>query len=78
MPSDFWSGPALTNGLPPKRFDAQAQARLLAYSWPGNIRELSNVVERAALFAESPVITGAMLDPLQVEDLLPSPESPDS
>ena len=62
-------------GLPPKRFDAQAQARLLAYSWPGNIRELANVVERAALFAESPVITGAMLDPLQVEDLLPSAAS---
>ena len=45
----------------------QAQARLRAYAWPGNIRELANVIERAALFAESPVITGAMLDPLQVE-----------
>ena len=62
-------------GLPPKRLDAQAQARLLAYTWPGNIRELANVVERAALFAESSVITGAMLDPLQVEGLLPSAAS---
>ena len=57
-------------GLPPKRLDAQAQARLLAYAWPGNIRELANVIERAALFAESSVITGAMLDPL------PEAESP--
>jgi transcriptional regulator with AAA-type ATPase domain/tetratricopeptide (TPR) repeat protein len=54
-------------GLAPKRLDEKAQARLLAYAWPGNIRELNNVIERAALFAESPVITGAMLDPLQVE-----------
>jgi len=54
-------------GLPPKWLEAQAQSRLLAYAWPGNIRELGNVIERAALFAESPVITGAMLGPLQVE-----------
>ena len=58
--------------LPPKHLDAEAQARLLAYAWPGNIRELSNVIERAALFAESSVITGAMLDPLQVESPLPA------
>jgi two-component system response regulator AtoC len=28
-------------------FEAEAEARLLAYSWPGNVRELRNVVERA-------------------------------
>ena len=27
-------------GLSPKRLDAEARARLLAYEWPGNIREL--------------------------------------
>jgi transcriptional regulator with AAA-type ATPase domain/tetratricopeptide (TPR) repeat protein len=59
-------------GLPPKRLDAQAQARLLAYAWPGNIRELANVIERAALFAESSVITGAMLDPLPAEESPPA------
>jgi DNA-binding NtrC family response regulator len=52
-------------GLPPKRLDAEAQTRLLAYPWPGNIRELANVIERATLFAESSTITGAMLEPLQ-------------
>ena len=30
-----------------------AMAILLAHSWPGNIRELSNVVERAVIFAQS-------------------------
>ena len=49
-------------GLPPKRLDGEAQTRLLAYAWPGNIRELANVIERAALFAESAVITRAMLE----------------
>ncbi len=68
-PSDFWRVPALTTACPRSAWTRQAQARLLAYTWPGNIRELANVVERAALFAESSVITGAMLDPLQVEEL---------
>jgi len=34
-------------GLAPKTLSEQAQARLLAYPWPGNIRELENVLERA-------------------------------
>src|SRR5215813_12982204 len=58
-------------GLAPKRLEAEAQARLLAYAWPGNIRELANVIERAALFAESSTITGVMLEPLQVESARP-------
>jgi DNA-binding NtrC family response regulator len=31
----------------------QAQAALLAYSWPGNIRELENVIERSVILTES-------------------------
>ena len=31
-------------------------AALLAYSWPGNIRELRNVLERAVAFSRGPVI----------------------
>jgi len=49
-------------GLPPKHLAPQAQARLLAYSWPGNIRELSNVIERAALLTEAPGVTEEGLD----------------
>jgi DNA-binding NtrC family response regulator len=33
-----------------------AEKKLAAYHWPGNIRELSHVIERAVLFAEDRVI----------------------
>jgi DNA-binding NtrC family response regulator len=29
---------------------------LIDYSWPGNIRELSNVIERAVIFCDDPTI----------------------
>jgi DNA-binding NtrC family response regulator len=32
------------------------QQLLLSYSWPGNIRELSNAIERAVILAESPTL----------------------
>lgn len=35
---------------------AQAVERLRSYYWPGNIRELRNVLERAMLFTEGPVV----------------------
>ena len=42
--------------LGPKRFDEKAQAKLLAYPWPGNIRELLAVVERAAILSDGEAI----------------------
>lgn len=41
-----------------KRFSADALARLSAYDWPGNIRELRNVIQRAAVCAESTPVRG--------------------
>lgn len=37
--------------------DTEAQKMLMRYNWPGNIRELENAIERAALLAEAAVIT---------------------
>jgi transcriptional regulator with AAA-type ATPase domain/tetratricopeptide (TPR) repeat protein len=54
-------------GLSPKRLDPQGEASLLEYAWPGNIRELANVIERAALFSDTPVVTADALGPLQTE-----------
>jgi two-component system, NtrC family, response regulator AtoC len=41
--------------------DAEAMQVLLAYTWPGNIRELENLMERSVLFADGPIIEGASL-----------------
>ena len=40
-------------GEPLVRFGPEIPSRLMTHSWPGNIRELRNVVEYATLFAES-------------------------
>jgi transcriptional regulator with GAF, ATPase, and Fis domain len=46
----------------------EAMDRLVAYSWPGNIRELENIIERAVILCKGPT--------LHVEDeLAPSPPS---
>lgn len=37
-------------------FDNDAQKMMIRYNWPGNIRELENAIERAALLAESSLI----------------------
>ncbi len=47
---------AARHGRGPVAVDPQAQRRLLGYDWPGNIRELQNVLERAVLLAEQDVI----------------------
>ncbi len=39
-----------------ERIDQAAMDRLSAYRWPGNIRELRNVLERAIILADSPIL----------------------
>jgi DNA-binding NtrC family response regulator len=39
-----------------KEFSPEAYSILTSYTWPGNIRELQNVVERAVLISEGPAI----------------------
>jgi DNA-binding NtrC family response regulator len=45
-----------------------AMAVILAYDWPGNIRELKNVIERAAVLCDGPEITP---DHLPLEKMRP-------
>ncbi len=45
------------NDLGDLSFSSKAIKKLLKHSWPGNVRELRNTVERAALLAESNIIT---------------------
>jgi formate hydrogenlyase transcriptional activator len=55
-----------------KRIDTVSPAtmdRLVAYPWPGNIRELRNILERAVVLAHGPVLTlDARLLPVAVSD----------
>jgi DNA-binding NtrC family response regulator len=48
-------------GANPPRLTPDAMSALQAYHWPGNIRELRNVIERAVLLASNGVITPADL-----------------
>jgi two-component system response regulator AtoC len=44
-----------------ERVEDEGLQFLLGYSWPGNIRELENLMERSVLFAEGPTILGSSL-----------------
>jgi transcriptional regulator with GAF, ATPase, and Fis domain len=45
------------------RASSDAMAALMAYDWPGNIRELKNAIERAAVVTDGDVMTLASLPP---------------
>jgi sigma-54-specific transcriptional regulator len=60
--------------LGPKELSADAAERLLAHSWPGNIRELENAMHHALLLSYGPQITRADLR-LSSFDRVTSPHS---
>jgi len=51
-------------GVPGKAFGDEAVRRLQSRSWPGNIRELRNAIERALILAPGKVVTAADVDRL--------------
>jgi two-component system, NtrC family, response regulator AtoC len=57
----FISEASLAAGREPPAITADALAMLEAYSWPGNIRELRNVIDRAMLLAPGRLIEPAQL-----------------
>jgi DNA-binding NtrC family response regulator len=66
---------------PARTFEVPAMQALLDHSWPGNIRELGHVIERAVLLAQgtairpgdlalkAPALTAARLEDLPLEDV---------
>jgi DNA-binding NtrC family response regulator len=61
---------ALTVNRPIKGLSKMAQAQLLAHHWPGNIRELRNVIERAVILETSEEIQASSLPDFQLETRL--------
>jgi two-component system, NtrC family, nitrogen regulation response regulator NtrX len=54
------------NGKRTMQVSPEAMAVMAAYDYPGNVRELRNLIERLAILCEGPIVTGA-----EAEDLLP-------
>ena len=55
---------SLSSGLPPRRIGDDAMAVLQSHDWPGNVRQLRNVIERLMIMISGDtetVITAAML-----------------
>jgi len=52
-----------TQGLPKREMTDDAQAQLQAMHWPGNIRQLRNVIERALILGDGP-------GPIEARDLM--------
>jgi len=50
-------------GGPPKKMTAKAMQVLDNYHWPGNIRELQNVCERAVVLCQDEEIDAALIEP---------------
>jgi len=57
-------------GKPAKAFSEEAFSAMQAYSWPGNLRELRNVIERAVILSD-----GALIEASDLSDIVhPSSE----
>ena len=53
-----------------KRVDEKSMEQLQRYAWPGNIRELQNVLERACVLASGPVVS--LAEPLRASVSAPA------
>ncbi|MGE4272291.1 MAG: sigma 54-interacting transcriptional regulator [Desulfitobacterium sp.] len=54
---------AQTHGTPEKKLSPGAQDILLRYTWPGNIRQLQNIMNRLYVFVEDSIIQSHDLPP---------------
>jgi DNA-binding NtrC family response regulator len=57
----FCAEKAAELGLPPRALSPEALAALESHDYPGNVRELENLIERAIVFADHDVLTAADL-----------------
>jgi DNA-binding NtrC family response regulator len=61
----------------PTQITAKALQRLMTYRWPGNIRELENVLSRAAILCDGEMIRSHDLDMLGTDKSVPTTKDDD-
>jgi len=64
----FLKEASVRNGKRPLQLSAEALAQMTAYDYPGNVRELRNLVERLAILCPGPTISAE-----EADELLPRP-----
>ncbi|MBR1881454.1 MAG: sigma-54-dependent Fis family transcriptional regulator [Muribaculaceae bacterium] len=52
---------AENNGMPRVEFDETARERIMSYYWPGNVRQLKNIIEQVALFESGRTVSAETL-----------------
>ncbi|WP_233801486.1 sigma-54-dependent Fis family transcriptional regulator [Paraburkholderia sp. HP33-1] len=68
---------ALRHGVPERQLSAEVMAVLRAYSWPGNVREMRNVIENMLLTSSEPAVSlddlpAELLDEVSTSEVIPS------
>ncbi len=61
LAAHFLASAAARNGLGPRRLARDAAGWIAAQPWPGNVRQLKNVLEAAAVLADSTEVTAEAL-----------------
>jgi DNA-binding NtrC family response regulator len=57
--------------MPPREISRAALEKLQRHAWPGNVRELENIIERAMVLSENPLLTA---EDIRLPGNQPSPE----
>lgn len=60
-----------------REIDPDAKDLILSYGWPGNVRQLENVIRNAVVLGDGPLLTAAMIEPaIRLDRRAPNPQLP--
>lgn len=60
-----------SNGIPTKKLDSETESLLISYNWPGNIRQLQNVMERCAILCSENKTLSPKNLPKEIQNYVP-------